>query len=102
MLPLAANSDWPLHQLDVKNAFLNSGLEEVFMTLLQGFEIDLGKNKVCQLNKSLYRVKQSPKAWFERFGKVVTSFGFLQNQVDHTIFCKHSTNNKIIILIVCR
>lgn len=86
LLSLATNLDWPFHQLDVKNAFLNGDLEEVFMTLSPGFEIDLGKNKVCQLKKSLYRIKQSPRAWFEWFGKVVTSFGFLQSQADHTIF----------------
>lgn len=28
VLSLAANRDWPLHQLDVKNAFLNDDLEE--------------------------------------------------------------------------
>lgn len=46
------------------------------MSLPLGFEIDLGKDKVYQLKKSLYRLKCSPRAWFGRFEKVVTSFGF--------------------------
>ena len=37
-LSLAINSDWPLYQLDIKNAFLNRELvEEVYMELPPGF-----------------------------------------------------------------
>ena len=74
------NYDWPLHQLDIKNALLNGDLkEEVFMSLPQVFEKSLGSDKVCRLKKSLYGLKQLPRAWFERFGKAVISYGFLQS-----------------------
>lgn len=101
LLSLAVNLDWPLYQLDVKNAFLNGDLkEEVFMSLPPGFEKRLGSNKVCKLRKTIYGLKQSSRAWFERFGKAVISYGYLQSQADHTIFYKHSKDGKVAILIV--
>ena len=101
LLSLAANLGWPLHQLDVKNAFLNGNLdEEVFMEPPPGFEQTIGKGKVCRLIKSLYGLKQSPRAWFERFGEVVKNLGFKQSQGDHTLFVKHSNEGKRAVLIV--
>ena len=62
LLSMAVNLDWPLHQLDVKNAFLNRDLEEeVYMEVLLGFSESFGR-KICKLKKSLYGPKQSPRA----------------------------------------
>ncbi|RVW92973.1 Retrovirus-related Pol polyprotein from transposon RE1 [Vitis vinifera] len=101
LLSLTVNSNWPLHQLDVKNVFLNGDLEEeVFMSPPPSFEESFGVGKVCKLKKSLYGLKQSPKAWFERFGKVIKHYGYTQSQADHTMFYKHSNEGKVVILIV--
>lgn len=101
LLSLAANLDWPLHQLDVKNAFLNGNLEEeVYLEIPQGLESPTNRNKVCKLKKSLYGLKQSPRAWFERFTKVLKNHGYTQGQADHTMFVKRSPNDRLAILIV--
>ncbi len=101
LLSLAVHHNWPLYQLDIKNAFLNGELEEeVFMELPPGFEEKYGVGKVCKLKKSLYGLKQSPRAWFERFGKAVKGHGYTQSQADDSMFYKHSKEGKVAVLIV--
>ena len=87
---MAAHFDWNLQQFDVKNAFLHGEIdEEIYMEVPFGFGGSLDKNKVYRLKKALYRLKQSPRAWFGRFTKVMLPLGFKQCQGDHTFFIKH-------------
>ena len=96
LLSLVANYNWPIHQLDIKKAFLNGDLEEeVFMSPPPGFEKVFGQHKVCKLKKSLYGLKKSLRAWFERFGKVVKCYGYHQSKANHTMFYNHSEKGKI-------
>lgn len=54
-ISLANTYDWPLYQLDVKNAFLHGDLqEEVYMEQPPGFVAQGENGKVCRLKKSLY------------------------------------------------
>ena len=100
LLSLATNNDWQLQQLDVKNAFLNYDLEEeVYMELPPGFDVARTDGKVCKLKKSFYGLKQSPRAWFNRFTKTIKQMGYKQAQTDHTVFYKHK-DGKIIVLLV--
>ncbi|RVW43766.1 Retrovirus-related Pol polyprotein from transposon TNT 1-94 [Vitis vinifera] len=77
---LAANLDWPLQQFDVKNVFMHGELsEEVYMDLPPGYMVSEKQyQKVCKLKKSLYGLKQSPRAWFGRFTKSMRAFGYRQ------------------------
>ena len=50
--------------------------------------------------KSLYSLKRSPQAWFERFAKSLLKFGYHQSPGDHTLFIKQSPEKKITALIV--
>ena len=100
LLSLATNNDWQLQQLDVKNPFLNYDLEEeVYMKLPPGFDVARTDGKVCKLKKSFYGLKQSPRAWFNRFTKTIKQMGYKQAQTDHTVFYKHK-DGKIIVLLV--
>ncbi|TYK30613.1 Cysteine-rich RLK (receptor-like protein kinase) 8 [Cucumis melo var. makuwa] len=53
LLSIAVNKDWPLYQLDVKNAFLNGGLkEEVYICLPPRFE--------AKFNIQVYKLRMWP------------------------------------------
>jgi len=79
LISCATNFDWPLYQLDVKNAFLHGDLhEEVYMEIPPGFATAQTKGKVLRLKKSLYGLKQSPKAWFDRFKRAMCGMGYSQ------------------------
>ncbi|KAJ4737614.1 Transposon Ty1-H Gag-Pol polyprotein [Rhynchospora pubera] len=90
LVSLAANEGWKLHQLDVKNAFLHGDLlEEVYMEIPPGFGTAQTIGKVCRLRKSLYGLKQSPRAWFDRFRRAMVGMGYRQINADHTVFIRH-------------
>ena len=57
-------------------------------------------NKVCKLQKTIYGLKQSPKAWFGKFTKVMKSFGYSQCNQDHTLFFKYNRDKEITLVLV--
>lgn len=45
-------------------------------------------------------LKQSPRAWFEKFTYLVKNQGYTQAQINHTMFFKHSVSRILTILII--
>ncbi|GJS29457.1 ribonuclease H-like domain-containing protein [Tanacetum coccineum] len=87
VLSLAVSRRWPIHQLDVKNAFLNGDLSEtVYMHQPPGFVDSRYPHHVCLLQRSLYGLKQAPRAWFQRFAGYATRAGFSPSRCDSSLF----------------
>ncbi|GKA82350.1 ribonuclease H-like domain-containing protein [Tanacetum coccineum] len=87
VLSLAASRHWPIHQLDVKNAFLHGDLSEtVYMHQPLGFRDSVHPDYVCLLQRSLYGLKQAPRAWFQRFASYITRVGFSHSRCDSSLF----------------
>ncbi|GJV17208.1 zinc finger, CCHC-type containing protein [Tanacetum coccineum] len=85
--------------MDVKTTFLNGDLdEEVYMKQLEGFVMPGNEHKVCKLVKSLYRLKQAPKLWHQKFDEVVLSSSFHLNQSDKCVYRKFDTSGKGVII----
>ena len=55
---------------------------------------------MCRLRRSLYGLKQSPRAWFGRFSSVVQEFGMLRSIADHSVFYHHNSSRQCIYLVV--
>ena len=87
VLSITASRSWPIHQLDVKNAFLHRHLEEtVYCQQPSGFVDPAAPNYVCLLQKSLYGLKQAPRAWNQRFASYIRSIGFAASKSDASLF----------------
>ena len=65
----------------------------------QGFVAQGEIGKVCRLRKSLYGLKQSPRAWFDKFSQAVEKFGLQKSKSDHSVFYWNSSSG-IILLVV--
>ena len=52
-----------------------------------------------RLRKSLYGLKQSPRAWFGKFSQAIEKFGMQKSKSDHYVFYKKSDGG-IILLVV--
>ena len=87
MVSLAATCHWSLHQLNIKNALLNSILDkDIYMEQLLGFftQGECG-HKICRLKKLLYGLKQSLRAWFDHFASVIQEFDLCRTKEDHSL-----------------
>lgn len=100
VLNVGVGLDWPIHQLDVKNAFLQGDLEEtVYMHQPPGF-IDKDKpSHVCKLRKAIYGLKQAPRAWNSRFTKFLRQLGFVTSIADTSLFVFRKGNQLAYILL---
>jgi hypothetical protein len=88
LLAVVAARDMKLHQLDVKTAFLNGELEEeIDMQQAQGYK-EGGLGMVCQLKKTLYRLRQAPRAWHTRLKMVFEALGIGASSTNHALFAK--------------
>ena len=97
LLALACHLKFKLYQMDVKTAFLNGFLkEDVYVAQLEGFIDPHFPNHVLSLKKALYRLKQAPRAWYDRLTQYLVSHGFTRGHADQTLFIKRDNDELIV------
>ncbi|GJV48324.1 ribonuclease H-like domain-containing protein [Tanacetum coccineum] len=100
VLSLAVSRQWHIHQLDVKNAFLNGDLSKiVYMHQPPNFVNSRYPHHVCLLQRSLYGLKQAPRPWFQRFRGYATRAGFYHSRCDSSLFIYRQGSQVAYLLI---
>jgi len=100
VLSVAMMNQWPIHQLDVKNAFLHGTLTEtVYMEQPPGFIQSQTPNHVCLLKKSLYGLRQAPRAWFDKFSTFLLENGFVCSSTDPSLFIRRNGQDTVLLLL---
>ncbi|KAL0416521.1 UNVERIFIED_CONTAM: Retrovirus-related Pol polyprotein from transposon RE2 [Sesamum latifolium] len=83
-LAMAAAHSWPVHQMDVNNAFLHGYLDEdLYMIPPEGYSVSPGL--VCKLGHSIYGLKQASR--------------LTQSANDHCLFTKGTPNGLMALLV---
>ncbi|CAL2255843.1 unnamed protein product [Prunus armeniaca] len=100
IMALVAHYDLPLHQMDVKTAFLNGELEEEnYMRQPGGFAKEGKQHMVCKLGKTIYGLKQASMRWYFKFHKTVSSYGFEESITDQCIYLKKCGSRFIFLVL---
>ena len=100
VLCIAQSRGWPIRQLDVNNAFLQSTLsDEVYMAQPPGYINKDTPSHVCKLHKAIYGLKQAPRAWYQELSKFLVNFGFTNSVSDASLFI-YSKDSVIMYFLV--
>ncbi|CAI7755823.1 unnamed protein product [Closterium sp. NIES-54] len=98
LLAVAAMKKKKLRQIDVANAFLYAPVDtEIYVELPHGPHGE--PNQVCQLQKSLYGIKQAPRLWQQYLHARLACIGFKQLPHDQGMY-RLSKDDDYILLIV--
>nr|GEY64833.1 retrovirus-related Pol polyprotein from transposon TNT 1-94 [Tanacetum cinerariifolium] len=99
-LAYAAHKDFTVFQIDVKTAFLNEILkEEVYVGQPLGFVSKQYPDHVYALDKALYGLRQTRRAWYDVLSKFLIDSGFQKGSGDTTMFIKKKGKHIMLIQI---
>jgi histone deacetylase 1/2 len=80
--------------------FLHGVLEEeVYMRQPPGFENPHALHHICKLDKALYVLKQTPRAWYSRLSSKLCELGFTPSKADTSLFLLKKSGITMFVLI---
>jgi hypothetical protein len=98
VLSIAKTKGWEVHQMDVKNSFLHGDLsKEIYMEQPQVFIQN--SFLVCRLKKSLYSLKQEPRAWYTKIDAYFLSQHFVRCKSDPNVYMLRTSDSLLILAL---
>jgi len=99
VLTIALSSSWPIHHIDINNAFLHCDLDFlVYMHQPPRFS-STDSSLVCRLNKAIYGLKQAPQSWFQNLSTTLVRMGFSSSKSDISLFTHFTPTDTIFLLV---
>lgn len=98
LLALAVANGWHIRHLDVKTAFLHGVLEEtIYMHQPPGYVTD--PKLVCHLRKSLYGLRQAPRAWYCKLKATLEGMGFTASTADPSLYTRQTAEGPVHLVV---
>ncbi|KAK8926657.1 hypothetical protein KSP39_PZI018974 [Platanthera zijinensis] len=89
VMTLAVCQGWKMWQLNVKNVFFYGEIDkDIFMIPPPGYVSEDHPGYVCKLRKSLYNLKQAPRAWYGKIAEYLQFCGYFASDSDSSLFVK--------------
>ncbi|KAG2759912.1 Retrovirus-related Pol polyprotein from transposon TNT 1-94 [Phytophthora cactorum] len=86
--------------MDVKTTFLNGLLDkDIYMVQPDGYKDEEHPDYVCQLQRSLYGLKQSPRMWNQTIDNFMLELGFKKCEANHCIYVKRDDQDMIFVAL---
>ncbi|KAK4388589.1 Retrovirus-related Pol polyprotein from transposon TNT 1-94 [Sesamum angolense] len=101
LFSFTVNLNLLMYKMDIKNAFLYGDLNEtIYMEQPPGYVAQGEKQRtVCKLKKAIYGLKQSPRAWFDKFSRIIGEFDSSHCQADHSVFVQTTRLGMIVLAV---
>lgn len=99
IIAIATAKGWPLHQLDINNAFFHGYIDEdIFMKPPEGYT-KAGTGQDCKLKRSLYGLKQTSRQWNQELSRFLIQLGYVQSKNDYSMFVKHKDFTVLLVYV---
>nr|GEY27304.1 Gag-Pol polyprotein [Tanacetum cinerariifolium] len=99
-LAYASFKDFVVYHMDVKSAFHYGKIEEeVYVCQPLEFDDPDFLDKVYKVEKALYGLHQSPRAWYETLSTYLLDNGFQRGKIDKTLFIRRYKGDILLVQV---